>query len=490
MAYDKNVQSQINNWFSANPNASASQIQSTLDSYGATYVPGAAGTGLIQFGGATYTSGAPAPAPAPVTSSAPAPTTTWQQNVDTWNSQNPSATSTQIAKAAEDAGGKYDSGTGTYSYQGQTYKPQGVLSTPATTFNSLSGNTTALSDMQNYYNKNSNVQQQYGSFDKALGSELLMGGDAGDELQAYYASMTPENYAKIPEAVRGWVTAPQTQTTPSTSTPAGTNYQPNLNQQVDYNTMTIEGRINNLMTSPTVRQAGERAMAMFAGRGLLNSSMAIEAANEAMISKAIEIAGPDAETYFKQSNINQDWTNKFAQNQQAQEYNLQNMGVQQQYAKELKSLDQAFQSQNLDKQQSFALQQNYLQSVGNFENQYNQAIMAIQSTEMPPEQKTAAIEYMTAQRDNNVFMITKAFEVMPTWQAEWSKLSHGVDSAPQGVDVTKGPEAHTRLQVYNAIQYAAQDPSYMNDAQFDQWAQAAVNMGLISQNDYNALKAA
>jgi hypothetical protein len=164
------------------------------------------------------------------------------------------------------------------------------------------------------------------------------------------------------------------------------------------------------------------------------------------------------------------------------------MAVQQQYAKELKQLDQTFQSQNLTQQQSFALQQNYLQSVDNFERQYNQAIMAIQSTEMPAEQKTAAIEYMTQQRDNNVFMITKAFEVMPSWQAEWSKLATGINSAPQGVDVAKGPESHTRLQVYNAIMYAAEDPSYMTDAQFDQWAQAAVKMNLLSQEEYAKLK--
>jgi hypothetical protein len=277
---------------------------------------------------------------------------------------------------------------------------------------------------------------------------------------------------------------------PPQYTPAGNNYQPNLNQQVDPNSMTIEGRIQGLLSqnNPVLLQARNRALDAFAQRGLLNSSMAQEAAQEAMIAKAIEIAGPDAATYFEQSNLNQDWTNKFAQTQQNQQYNLQNMDVQQQYSRELKTLDQSFTEQNLDKQQAFTLRQNYLQSVGNYETQYNQAVLAIQGTEMAVEDKTAAIQSMTQQRDNNVFMTTQAFAAMPEWVSEWSQLSTGISNAPKGIDLAKGPTAHSRTQVYDAITYAASDPSYMTDAQFDQWSQAAVSMGLISQAEYDALK--
>ena len=82
---------------------------------------------------------------------------------------------------------------------------------------------------------------------------------------------------------------------------------------------TIEGRLGNLLgmdasgnyTNGVIRQASENAMAQFAGRGLLNSSMATEAATQAAMSKAIEIAGPDAQTYFSQGRANQDAANVF-----------------------------------------------------------------------------------------------------------------------------------------------------------------------------------
>ena len=93
----------------------------------------------------------------------------------------------------------------------------------------------------------------------------------------------------------------------------------NTSRQIDYGTETIEGRIGNLLsvdangnyTNPLIKQAANTAMQQFAGRGLLNSSMASEAAYQAAMSKAIEIAGPDAQTYFAQGRANQDASNVF-----------------------------------------------------------------------------------------------------------------------------------------------------------------------------------
>lgn len=92
-----------------------------------------------------------------------------------------------------------------------------------------------------------------------------------------------------------------------------------VNRQVDAGTETIEGRVQNLLatdargnyTNPVVQQAVNATMQQFAGRGLLNSSMASEAAYQAAISKAIDIAGPDAQTYFAQGRANQDAANVF-----------------------------------------------------------------------------------------------------------------------------------------------------------------------------------
>lgn len=105
-----------------------------------------------------------------------------------------------------------------------------------------------------------------------------------------------------------------------TSTPMAQKYAPDLDRSVNFREETIEGRIQNILgadangnyTNPVVRQAADRAMQAFAGRGLLNSSMAQQAAIEAATSKAIEIAGPDAQTYFSQGRANQDAKNVFA----------------------------------------------------------------------------------------------------------------------------------------------------------------------------------
>lgn len=87
---------------------------------------------------------------------------------------------------------------------------------------------------------------------------------------------------------------------------------------------TIEGRVNNLLardsygnfTNPVVQQAANGAVASFASRGLLNSSMAQQAAYEAATRAAISIAGPDAQAYFQQERANQDASNVFSRAEQ------------------------------------------------------------------------------------------------------------------------------------------------------------------------------
>ena len=108
------------------------------------------------------------------------------------------------------------------------------------------------------------------------------------------------------------------------------NFEPNLNRAIDAASETIEGRLGNLLgtdaqgnySNPVVRQAVDRAMQQMAGRGLLNSSMAAQAAQEAAIAKAIEIVGPDAERYFQQGRANQDAQNVFARDERQHGYNL------------------------------------------------------------------------------------------------------------------------------------------------------------------------
>lgn len=110
-------------------------------------------------------------------------------------------------------------------------------------------------------------------------------------------------------------------TGPSIGSSTGSNTQGNQSssRNVDAGTETIEGRIGNILatdkngnyTNPVIQQAVNTTMQQFAGRGLLNSSMASEAAYQAAVAKAIEIAGPDAQTYFAQGRANQDAANVF-----------------------------------------------------------------------------------------------------------------------------------------------------------------------------------
>lgn len=121
------------------------------------------------------------------------------------------------------------------------------------------------------------------------------------------------------------------------------------NRSVDAGTETIEGRIRNLLatdangnyTNPLIQQAASSAMQQFAGRGLLNSSMANEAAMQAAMSKAIEIAGPDAQTYFAQGRANQDAANVFERD--ARGYSQENARLDKQLNFDMQKFDRDLQ---------------------------------------------------------------------------------------------------------------------------------------------------
>lgn len=152
----------------------------------------------------------------------------------------------------------------------------------------------------------------------------------GAELNAMFERMgLPPLQMRDPTAANKPVqgTSPRGSQQPSlpgqTSDPKLTVGVPSINREVNAGNDTIEGRLGNLLgvdsrgryTNQVVRQAADRAMQQMASRGLLNSSMAEQAAQEAAISKAIEIAGPDAQTYFAQGRANQDAANVFARDE-------------------------------------------------------------------------------------------------------------------------------------------------------------------------------
>lgn len=219
-----------------------------------------------------------------------------------------------------------------------------------------------------------------------------------------------------------WVKTPKAAQVPSYQP---TEYKPQLDRQVDAPTETIEGRITGLLdaNNPVIKQAGNRAMQQFAARGLLDSSMAIQAANEAMTAKAIEIAGPDAATYSKQGLTNQTEANKFAQ--QYEDAKIKSALLTQEYG--LKGTLQA-------QSDAAALERSKVTTSGDSGRVYAEGITQInhdytgminniqQNTEMDQAQKESAIEIQTQLRNQNIEAWNQTAKALSGWTEQWAVL--------------------------------------------------------------------
>lgn len=107
--------------------------------------------------------------------------------------------------------------------------------------------------------------------------------------------------------------APGNTYSPATATATG--YTPTRARATGYNaregtvdnSMTVEGRLPGLLSrnNPYMQQATTAGLQQAASRGLLNSSMAVGAAEGARINAALPIAQQDAGTFFEQSLRNQ-----------------------------------------------------------------------------------------------------------------------------------------------------------------------------------------
>lgn len=382
----------------------------------------------------------------------------WQDSVNTWLAANPNATSVEKQGAAQLAGGAYDASTGSFKYDGYTYNPTtnttserfipslgfktvsdltapgGLLSTAtnkAPQQATATAQTTPLTQpppaAQTPYTTNGDLAaasswntsaankyvSQYGDYDKSSKANETWLAEQSD-IDNYYTSSEfndPAKWDAIDPGLRKFYTKLPDQVVPVAS---GTQYKSNFNSQVDGKSETIEGRIQNLLAAnnPVIQQAGEAAMAQFAQRGLANSSMAVQAAQEAMVSKAIEIAGPDAQTYFQNRTNNVNWQNKFAQAEQQQGYDLQKLD----YANNL-------QQDTTDKNQSINLQNNYQSAIQNIDTQYKNQMTTLQNnTAMDPAAKTAALDDLVTVRNNSIRLMTQTFQQFPQWSEDWSGL--------------------------------------------------------------------
>lgn len=190
-----------------------------------------------------------------------------------------------------------------------------------------------------------------------------------------------------------------------TTTKQQTMFAPVLDSPVDYETETVEGRIGKLLEHDDrgdykhalVKQAQERQLQAFNGRGLLNSSMAMQAAQEGATSKAIDIAAPDAQTYFNNRRGNADTANTFARDEISNNFQL-----------------------GRDKdQQAFQTREGYQKAMQAIGTNYQRQIDTINASNMDPADKTVAIQQAGAVRDGELAFQNNLYSRMPQWQNEW-----------------------------------------------------------------------
>jgi len=100
---------------------------------------------------------------------------------------------------------------------------------------------------------------------------------------------------------------------------------------------TIQGQMSGLLDSnnPLLKRAKTKAAQAANSRGLLNSSMGVQAGEEAVLTAALPIAQFDATQFSNQSKLNQDWQNKFGLEGNAYQYQtgLKEQDYQQQLGK-------------------------------------------------------------------------------------------------------------------------------------------------------------
>lgn len=122
--------------------------------------------------------------------------------------------------------------------------------------------------------------------------------------------------------------------------------QPYSQWNVDPSTQTVAGQLQSIMNpnNPLMQQAQTQGLQIANDRGLINSSMAQTAAQDAMLRQALQIAGPDAATYAKAGQFNTSEANQFARDNNLTQYDLQKMGVAHGY--DLENAQNAFTNQS------------------------------------------------------------------------------------------------------------------------------------------------
>lgn len=196
----------------------------------------------------------------------------------------------------------------------------------------------------------------------------------------------------------------------------GSTYDANTERWMVNADQTVEGRLAGLLDddNPLVQMARTRGMQDASARGLLNSSLGAQAGALAAYQYAMPIAQQDATTYSSAARQNaSEQTNANLANANARtgrgnlEYSTQAnidqqnrvLDSQQAHDRDMAGINNDAQMERLNAQIEATYRQNeqsidanfrtsYRAQLGNLQSQYAQMYAAIQSSDIPPEQKT------------------------------------------------------------------------------------------------------
>lgn len=271
-----------------------------------------------------------------------------------------------------------------------------------------------------------NIKQKYGLTDEQVAGAVL----GADGKPIWTAQQVAGHFERF-----GQGTSPS----PGVTGEKGPNGQIK-DSPMDPRNETIEGRVNGLLETdangnyinPVIQQAVNRQLQSANARGLLNSSMAIQAAQEAAFSKAIEIAGPDAQRYYDNRRANVNTGNQFAADEIGQQYVQENKATDQKNTLERDAIQNQQQQENKATDQEFTLRQDYQKAVANVSSNYQRQIDTINASNMTPEDKSVAIAQATQMRDGEIAYQNNVFSKMPGWKTEWAAFAvptEGMDIA-------------------------------------------------------------
>lgn len=196
---------------------------------------------------------------------------------------------------------------------------------------------------------------------------------------------------------------------------------------VDPATETVEGRIGNLLgtdqrgnyTNAVVKQAQDRQSQAFNARGLLNTNMAQQAAQEAATSKAIDIAAPDAQTMYNNRRGNLDTSVGLYKQKADQDYQLGRDEADRTFTLGRDKTQNEFTTSRDNSQQIFTTRQDYQKAVQTIGQSYQRQLDTINSSSMTPEDKSVAIAQAAQVRDGELAYQNNLYSRMPQWQQEW-----------------------------------------------------------------------